>query len=57
MDGAAGEVRDVVNPQGAWVVNGFGISPAGGIQQTVERTASKRPGKDCRYVLDVLLCD
>ena len=42
---------------GAWVVNGFGISPAGGIQQAVERTASKRSGKDCRYVLDVLLCD
>ena len=42
---------------GAWVVNGFGISAAGGIQQAVERTHSKKMEKVCRYVLDVLLCD
>ena len=40
---------------GAWVVNGFGISAAGGVQQAV--THSKQPNKNCRYVLDVLLCD
>ena len=42
---------------GAWVVNGFGISAAGGIQQAVEHTPSKQTNKNCRYVLDVLLCD
>ena len=42
---------------GAWVVNGFGISAAGGIQQAVERSHGKRTDKMCRYVLDVLLCD
>jgi len=41
--------------QGAWVVNGFGISAAGGVQQAAAH--SKQPNKDCRYVLDVLLCD
>ena len=42
---------------GAWVVNGFGISAAGGVQQVVERGHSKQIDKTCRYVLDVLLCD
>jgi len=56
----ANEVQHLVSngiQPGAWVVNGFGISPAGGIQQAVERAPAKRLGKDCRYVLDVLLCD
>ena len=56
----ADEVQHLVSngiQPGAWVVNGFGIAAAGGIQQAVERTAGKRPGKDCHYVLDVLLCD
>ena len=57
---SADEVQHLVSngiQPGAWVVNGFGISAAGGIQQAVERTASKRTSKACRYVLDVLLCD
>ena len=52
------EVRHLVSngvQPGAWVVNGFGISAAGGIQQAV--THSKQTNKNCRYVLDVLLCD
>jgi len=56
---SADEVQHLVSngiQPGAWVVNGFGISPAGGVHQAVERPG-KRPGKDCRYVLDVLLCD
>ena len=51
----ADEVQHLVSngiQPGAWVVNGFGISAAGGIQQAVERTE-----KVCRYVLDVQLCD
>jgi len=39
------------------VINGFGISAAGGIQRAVERTHSKQMDKLCRYVLDLLLCD
>jgi len=48
-------VANGVQP-GAWVVNGFGIS-AVGIQQAAEHTHGKRLDKNCRYVLDVLLCD
>jgi len=48
-------VSNGVQP-GAWVVNGFGISAAS-VQQAVEHTHSKRLDKNCRYVLDVLLCD
>ena len=38
---------------GNWTVDGWGVSPA------VEKTAVKTEGngKNCRYVLDVLLCD
>ena len=39
---------------GQWVVDGYGVSPA------VEKAAVPAPesnGKNCRYVLDVLLCD
>jgi len=57
---SADEVQHLVSngiQPGAWVINGFGISAAGGIQKAVERTHSKPTGKDCRYVLDVLLCD
>ncbi len=38
---------------GNWTVNGWGISPA------VEKANVQAPesGKNCRYVLDVLLCD
>ena len=56
----ADEVQHLVSngvQPGAWVVNGFGISAAGGIQQAVEHTHSKPLDRNCRYVLDVLLCD
>ncbi len=56
---SADEVQHLVSngiQPGAWVVNGFGISAAGGIQQAVDRTHGKTE-KVCRYVLDVQLCD
>lgn len=57
---SADEVQYLVSngiQPGAWVVNGFGIAAAGGIQQAVERTQRKPMDKLCRYVLDVKLCD
>ena len=41
----ANEVQHLVSngiQPGAWVVNGFGTSPVGGIQQAVERAPSRR---------------
>jgi hypothetical protein len=37
---------------GNWVVDGYGISPA--VEKAAAHTDS---GKQCYYVLDVLLCD
>jgi hypothetical protein len=39
---------------GHWVVDGYGISPA--VEKATVRT-TEGSGKNCRYVLDVLLCD
>jgi hypothetical protein len=39
---------------GAWVVDGWGISPAA-TEANVTQAADKAANK-CRYVLDVLLC-
>jgi hypothetical protein len=39
---------------GQWVVNGYGISPARDEHVMPTTTGSHR---NCRYVLDVLLCD
>jgi hypothetical protein len=41
--------------QGAWVVNGYGIAPAEHASFTPP--ATEPGGKQCYYVLDVLLCD
>jgi hypothetical protein len=42
--------------QGARVVNGYGIGPAERTSFTVPAT-KEAGGKNCYYVLDVLLCD
>lgn len=39
---------------GNWMVDGYGISPA--VEKAAARTTESN-GKNCRYVLDVLLCD
>jgi hypothetical protein len=49
-------VANGVQP-GAWVVNGYGIAPASEYG-AITATASTEPGgRNCYYVLDVLLCD
>ena len=40
---------------GAWVVNGYGVSPAA--ENANLPSSTERQGKRCSYVLDVLLCD
>ena len=40
---------------GNWTVTGWGISPA--IEKANVQAAESPNGKNCRYVLDVLLCD
>ncbi len=45
-------VSNGVQP-GAWVVNGYGISPAAGSAQP----SSENTNQKCWYVLDVKLCD
>ena len=46
-------VSNGVQP-GAWVVNGYGITPA---DRTSTQPATKSTAKKCWYVLDVQLCD
>ena len=43
--------------QGAWVVNGYGIAPAERASFTSPAATQEPSGKNCYYVLDVLLCD
>ena len=40
---------------GNWVVDGYGISPA--VQKANAPVTTGGGQKNCRYVLDVLLCD
>ena len=40
---------------GNWTVNGWGVSPA--VEKANVRATESTNGKNCRYVLDVLLCD
>ncbi len=40
---------------GNWTVNGWGISPA--VEKADVQDTDSTNGKNCRYVLDVLLCD
>jgi hypothetical protein len=42
---------------GAWVVNGYGIAPAGERAAFTASASAEPSGQKCYYVLDVLLCD